>query len=140
MPMIGGQHRKYTKEQMGKLRADNLVGTREAQQFEDAARNQAQAGLQAQQTMLNRAGAANKAGSPVVAGAIADAAKEVSGQTTEGAVKASGQKAQFTEALKQQRAQQALNLAQHQMAVNRADLGMVLTGAPAVISSIISPT
>jgi hypothetical protein len=104
----------------------NLVSDRETQAFEDAAREAAQGALQTQQKLLNRAAAANQAGSPVVAGAMKQASKAVAQEAGSTAVKASGQAQQFSQALREQRKAQILNLAQTQIQQNRADLGMVL--------------
>lgn len=127
MASVGKMTRKFTKREMEKLYSGaGLVSDRETQAFEDAARNQAQAGLQAQQKMLNRAAAANKAGSPVVAGAIKGAAQDVAKQSADAGIKATGQAQKFSEALKEQRKAAILNQARQQMAQNRQDLGMVL--------------
>lgn len=118
--------RKFTKDQMQKMMTGNLVSDRETQAFEDAAREAAQGALQTQQKLLNRAAAANQAGSPVVAGAMKQASRAVAQEAGSTAVKASGQAQQFSQALREQRKAQILNLAQTQIQQNRADLGMVL--------------
>lgn len=118
--------RKFTKDQMQKMMTGNLVSDRETQAFEDAARESAQGALQTQQKLLNRAAAANQAGSPVVAGAMKQASRAVAQEAGDAAVKASGQAQQFSQALREQRKAQILNLAQTQIQQNRADLGMVL--------------
>ena len=64
MVTTGGMRRKFTKDQMQKMMTGNLVSDRETQAFEDAAREAAQGALQTQQKLLNRAAAANQAGSP----------------------------------------------------------------------------
>ena len=124
MPALGRSMRKFTREQMGALRSGNLVSDRETQEFEDSARRAAQATQQAQMTAMNRAAAANKAGSPVVAGTLKDTAKQIAQKGADTAVKASGQAAQFSQALRQQREAQIVQRAQQQMAQNRADLAM----------------
>jgi hypothetical protein len=126
MVTTGGMRRKFTKDQMQKMMTGNLVSDRETQAFEDAAREAAQGALQTQQKLLNRAAAANQAGSPVVAGAMKQASKAVAQEAGSTAVKASGQAQQFSQALREQRKAQILNLAQTQIQQNRADLGMVL--------------
>ena len=125
MATIGKTMRKYTKDQMERLATGNTVSDRETQQFADKAREASQAGLQAQTSMLNRASAANRAGSPVLAGALKQGAKKVAGASADTAVKATGQGQQFAEALKEQRKGQILQMANTQRAQNRADLGMV---------------
>lgn len=137
MATMGKQMRRYSKAQFGKLMADNLVSDRETKAFDEQARQGAQAGLQAQTAVLNRAGAANKAGSPVVAGAIKDASSKIAKQSGDIAVKSSGQAQQFTQALKQQRAAQTLQLATAQRAQNREDLG-ILVDAGTGLSSMIA--
>ncbi len=132
MATTGKMVRQYSKDQFARMREGNLVSDRETQQFSDNAREQAQAGLQAQQSNMNRAAAANKAGSPVVAGVIQDAAKNVAAASSDAAVKASGQAAQFSSALREQRKQATMANARTQMAQNREDLGMVLDSASAM--------
>ena len=78
MPSPNRMRRKFTKDQMQKMMTGNLVSDRETQAFEDAAREAAQGALQTQQKLLNRAAAANQAGSPVVAGAMKHASKSLS--------------------------------------------------------------
>jgi len=129
MAMIGGERRRFAKGEMEKLRAGNLVSDRETQAFEDAAREQAQQSIQAQQKIMNRAAAANKAGSPVVAGALKSASQDVARQNADAAIKATGQAQKFSEALREQRKASTLNLAQTQIAQNRADMGMALDAA-----------
>jgi hypothetical protein len=129
--------RKFTKDQMQKMMTGNLVSDRETQAFEDAAREAAQGALQTQQKLLNRAAAANQAGSPVVAGAMKQASRAVAQEAGDAAVKASGQAQQFSQALREQRKAQILNLAQTQIQQNRADLGMVL-GAGAGVGAVAS--
>lgn len=129
MASTGKMVRQYSKDQFARMREGNLVSDRETQQFSDSARETAQAGLQAQQSNMNRAAAANKAGSPVVAGAIQDSAKKVASTTSDAAVKASGQASQFSSALREQRKQATMANARTQMAQNREDLGMVLDTA-----------
>jgi len=129
---IGKTMRKYSKDQMERLASGNTVSERETQQFADKAREAGQAGLQAQNTLLNRASAANRAGSPVLAGALKQGAKKVAGASADTAVKATGQGQQFAEALKEQRKGQILQMANTQRAQNRADLGMVLDFTSAV--------
>lgn len=124
MATIGKTRRRFAKSEMQKLSAGNLVSQRETQAFEDAAREAAQQSVQAQQQAMNRAAAANKAGSPVVAGAIKSAAKDVAQKSADAAIKATGQAQKFSEALREQRKGKILNLAQVQIAQNRADLGM----------------
>mgnify|MGYP003131728200 CR=1 FL=1 len=139
MATVGGMRRKFTKDQMGKLLSGNLVSDRETAMFEQQARESAQSALQAQQKLLNRAAAANKAGSPVVAGTMKSAAKGVAQQSADAAVKASGQAQQFSQALREQRKASILNLAQQKIAQNRADLGMVLGaggGAGAIVAEM----
>lgn len=136
MARLGKQMRKYSKAQFGKLMADNLVSDRETQEFEDQAREGAQAGLQAQTALLNRAASANKAGSPVVAGTLKDASAKLAAKAADIGVKASGQAQQFTQALKQQRAAQTLNLASQQRAINREDFGMALDAGTAASSML----
>ncbi len=126
MPSPNRMRRKFTKDQMQKMMTGNLVSDRETQAFEDAAREAAQGALQTQQKLLNRAAAANQAGSPVVAGAMKQASRAVAKEAGDAAVKASGQAQQFSQALREQRKAQILNLAQTQIQQNRADLGMVL--------------
>ena len=92
--------RKYTKDQMGKLMTGELVSDRETAMFDQQARDSAQSAVQAQQKLLNRAAAANKAGSPVVAGTMKSAAKGVAQQSADAAVKASGQAQQVSSALR----------------------------------------
>lgn len=132
MASTGKMVRQYSKDQFARMREGNLVSDRETQQFSDNAREQAQAGLQAQQSTMNRAAAANKAGSPVVAGVIQDSAKKVAATTADAAVKASGQASQFSSALREQRKQATMANARTQMAQNREDLGMVLDSASAL--------
>jgi len=129
MAMIGGERRKFAKGEMAKLRTGNLVSDRETQAFEDSAREQAQQAIQAQQKIMNRAAAANKAGSPVVAGALKSASQDVARQNADAAIKATGQAQKFSEALREQRKASILNLTQQQIAQNRADLGMSLDAA-----------
>lgn len=129
MATIGGQTRKFRKSELKKLRAGNLVSERETQAFEDAAREQAQQALQAQQKIMNRAAAANKAGSPVVAGALKSASKDVAQKQADAAIKATGQAQKFSEALREQRKSTILGQAQTQISQNRADLGMGLDAA-----------
>ena len=139
MATTGGMRRKFTKDQMGKLLSGNLVSDRETAMFDQQARESAQSALQAQQKLLNRAAAANKAGSPVVAGTLKGAAKGVAQQSADAAVKSSGQAQQFSQALREQRKASILNLAQQQIAQNRADLGMVLGaggGAGALVAEM----
>ncbi len=121
MSKANRMRRKYTKNQMGKLMSGNLVGENETKAFGDKARAAGQAGLQAQTSMLNRASAANRAGSPVLAGALKDTAKSVATQSADVAVKAVGQGQQFAEALKEQRKGQILGMANVQIAQDRAD-------------------
>ena len=131
--------RKYTKDQMGKLMTGELVSDRETAMFDQQARDSAQSAVQAQQKLLNRAAAANKAGSPVVAGTMKSAAKGVAQQSADAAVKASGQAQQFSSALREQRKGAILNLAQAQIAQDREDLGMVLGaggGAGAIVGEM----
>jgi hypothetical protein len=137
MATTGGMRRKFTKDQMQKMMTGNLVSDRETQAFEDAARESAQGALQTQQKLLNRAAAANQAGSPVVAGAMKQASRAVAQEAGDTAVKASGQAQQFSQALREQRKAQILNLAQTQIQQNRADLGMVL-GAGGGIGAVAS--
>lgn len=129
MATIGGMRRKFAKGEMDKLRSGNLVSQRETQVFEDQAREAAQQSVQAQQQAMNRAAAANKAGSPVVAGALKSAAKDVAQKSADAAIKATGQAQKFSEALREQRKGTILNLAQQQIAQNRADLGMAFDAA-----------
>ena len=127
MARIGKMVRRFNKREMEKLYSGaGLVSDRETQKFEDDARDQAQAGLQAQQKMLNRAAEANKAGSPVVAGVIKSAAKDVAKQSADAGIKATGQAQKFSEALKEQRKAAILNNAKQQVAQNREALGMTL--------------
>lgn len=137
MPSPNRMRRKFTKDQMQKMMTGNLVSDRETQAFEDAARESAQDALQTQQKLLNRAAAANQAGSPVVAGAMKQASRAVAQEAGDAAVKASGQAQQFSQALREQRKAQILNLAQTQIQQNRADLGMVL-GAGGGIGAVAS--
>jgi hypothetical protein len=137
MATTGGMRRKFTKDQMQKMMTGNLVSDRETQAFEDAARESAQGALQTQQKLLNRAAAATQAGSPVVAGAMKQASRAVAQEAGDTAVKASGQAQQFSQALREQRKAQILNLAQTQIQQNRADLGMVL-GAGGGIGAVAS--
>jgi hypothetical protein len=123
---IGGMRRRYTKEQFGKMAEGNLVSDRETQTFADQARDSAQAAGQAQTSILNRSAAANVAGSPVVAGAIKESAKKVADAGADAAVKATGQGQKFSEALREQRKSAALQLANQQIAQNRADLSMTV--------------
>ena len=129
MATIGGQTRKFRKSELQKLRAGKLVSERETQAFEDAAREQAQQALQAQQKIMNRAAAANKAGSPVVAGALKSASKDVAQKQADAAIKATGQAQKFSEAPREQRKSTILGQAQTQISQNRADLGMGLDAA-----------
>ncbi len=129
---LGGDRRRYIKQQFGKMQTGSLVSDQETQQFADKARETAQAATGAQTSMLNRAAAANTAGSPVVAGAIKDAAGQVAKSNINATVSASGQASQFREAIAQQRRAETMQRVQGQIAQNREDLGLVLDTAAVV--------
>ena len=121
MGKLNRMKNQYVKGQMEKLSSGgDLVSDAEKTGFQTQATEQANQAIGVQQQGLNRMVMGQTGGSPLAAGALAGASKQLGGTSGEAAAKATGQTQQLSAALRERRKAEILNQSQIQLNSNRA--------------------
>lgn len=122
MPRIGRMHRKYVKEQFGKLASgQSLVDDREKVGFERKI-NEAQQQTAGAQARVNNEAAMAAQGQPAMAGQMKQATQQIAGAGEDAAIKTAGASQQFEAAVNEQRKNQVLASGERLKEQNRKDL------------------
>lgn len=124
---IGRAHRRFVKNQFAKATSGSgLVDDKERQGFQRKMTEAAQQAAGTQQKMNTRAAMAQGQGSPLMAGQMQEAAREVAEASNRAQVKAQGAADQFATALEEKRRGAALAAGERLKKQNRSDMQMAL--------------
>lgn len=128
-PRIGKMRRKYVKGQFQKMMEGDLVSDVEKEGFQHKALEGAQAGIGAQQQMLNRAALSQTGGGSALTGELQKGTAKLGEAQAGAAVKASSAAKQLESSLRDQRAGQAMAAGERLIASNKEDVSKVVDTA-----------